>query len=204
MRKLLNAILTASLFFCATPVMAIPFYYEASDVAGVGTVAYGVGAPVFDFLASSGSVDTNMAGFVAGNYSIDVTLANLWVDVNEDGTNDFTLSDQSLSLGAYYIPAIPLSGSYGALDWAFDPYSSVHLSYDFGDTGLTNEQVNGSLALFDILYGDGANGFMNANIGWESFRIDLTDTAPVPEPGTFILLGAGITGLAFYRRRKNA
>ncbi len=204
MRDLLSVILTAGLFFCATPVMATPFYYEASNVTGVGTVSYGIGAPVFDFLASSGSVDTNMAGFEAGNYSIDVTLANLWVDINEDGINDFTLSGESLSLGAYDITVIPLSGSYGAMDWAFDPYSSVHLSYDFGDTGLTNEQVNGNLALVDFLYGDGANGFMNANIGWESFRIDLTDTAPVPEPGTFILLGAGITGLAFYRRRKNA
>jgi hypothetical protein len=211
MRKLLIVIFTAGLFFCATPVMATPFYYEASDVIGAGTVTYGVGAPAFDFLVDSGSVDTNMGGFVAGHYTVNVTLANFWVDANEDGKNDFTWPGLSLSLGTYDIPETPLSWSYGALDWSFDLYNSAHLSYDFGDTGLTNTQVNQSLAFVDYSYSGDVDGFMYANIGWDTLRIDLTDalgvdltdTNSIPEPGTFILMGAGLAWLSFYRRRKN-
>jgi len=36
---------------------------------------------------------------------------------------------------------------------------------------------------------------------WHGFTIGAVEAAPVPEPGTFLLLGAGLGGLAFWRRR---
>ena len=42
----------------------------------------------------------------------------------------------------------------------------------------------------------------DANIQINSAFFDNTETAPVPEPATLLLLGSGLAGLAFYRRKK--
>jgi len=43
---------------------------------------------------------------------------------------------------------------------------------------------------------------LDANIQINSVFFDNTETAPVPEPGTLLLLGSGLAGLALYRRKK--
>jgi hypothetical protein len=46
------------------------------------------------------------------------------------------------------------------------------------------------------------NQGLDANIQINSVFFDNTATAPVPEPATLVLLGSGLAGLAFYRRKK--
>jgi hypothetical protein len=64
--------------------------------------------------------------------------------------------------------------------------------------GGTYQDVIDELGTGDLRVGLHVQGF--ANGGSESF---INDPTPVPEPGTLLLLGAGLTGLASRRRRSN-
>ncbi len=50
------------------------------------------------------------------------------------------------------------------------------------------------------------NSLVTLNLGTFSIQVPASDggsTAPVPEPGTFLLLGSGLAGVVLYVRRKN-
>jgi hypothetical protein len=55
-----------------------------------------------------------------------------------------------------------------------------------------------------VAYGSIMNdGFLAATAAGTFIDMVIDDAnIPVPEPGTFILFGAGVAGLAFWRRRK--
>ena len=89
-----------------------------------------------------------------------------------------------------------LGGNYGNLRTGsggerLDIDSSIHMPSDWviGETVRVNQSTNDGL---------GNTAGMRSNL----FLTSIAATYPVPEPSTYLLLGSGILGLAYWRRRK--
>ncbi len=200
MRKNLFVLGLFLLFISSSPA------FSATDYDFFGTMDYHNDVLQFNFgVSTSGTRTFFSSSWDEGNFD---PMLGLWsssgdlINFQDDGGN----AGSTLSNGVFY--------THG--EW--DSYYNVFLepgnyiltlttynNFNVGDTLSQGFQLDGEDPIFVTEWEQPANGLRNNSWAFHILNVDeATGPGPsVPEPGTALLLGAGILGMLYSSRRRN-
>ena len=154
--------------------------FDGNDTAGaVDSAVVGYGTGLFTYLDKTDSSD----GFMLDGFSFDISVSSL----STSGT--YTLSWTGGTVPAYFDFVFAAKASDAYALYLFDDVGLFSTPSSYGGTYTINFLNNGGQipALSHLsVYGRTGDG---------------TPPPEVPEPATMLLFGAGLAGLAGYRRR---
>lgn len=204
-RRLVLAASFIAMMMCVAPAQGAVIFSDNFDAehGGVGILNY---SGFSNWAVSSGTVD------LIGNGFWDLLPGNgLYVDLDGSTGNAGTMTSDTIALGAGdYILSFALAGNQRGNIPQGVASDTVNVRVDIGLVSQTYVLPNNSpLTVYSLPFTVGSQTNVNIvfdnaggdNVGAILDRVSL-DTAPVPEPGTMMLLGSGLVGLAGYGRRR--
>ena len=186
--------------------LGLGFNFEGGLAFSPGGVAYGVnegsnGAPnLFTIDLNSGAA--TIVGQMGTGHDIN-GLAwrsdGMLVGIDDNTSSLVTIDPSTASIANLYDLGFSVGGIGGMTT---DPLSGI----SYFATGITvnNNNVLGTNGLYSFDLYSGANSFLgNFNGSDQSGISGLAAVGTVPEPGTLGLIGLGLTGLTFWRRKRS-
>jgi hypothetical protein len=188
---------------------------------GLG-IAYGSAntnayASADDFMFSSEQVITDLhwRGVYTNNASTEYFMINIHNQAASTNTPT-AFGDYIYSFSTNVYTAVNSGQNYSYIDVLYIYDFSADIDPFVAEAGKTywleifsvNPTGNWYWITNSAMDGNGVQTHLNGQTIWEpvdgEFAFQLTnDSAPIPEPSTFILLGAGLAGLAVWRKKRS-
>jgi hypothetical protein len=182
MRKQIVALLAGAMLMVATSAMALTINGGNTDVGVADTLLARTTLANSSDATELAWIKTILGSSVDWEIKTTVTSGN-WSQTDQTGTWAYDLGTDP----HYFMIKTGNNKPY-------KPLGADHFIF------TNNNSLNWAVIDLDASFGEGA---ILANIGKISHVVELDGTnTPVPEPGTMMLLGIGMLGLAVYGKRR--
>ena len=177
---------------------------QAFDVEQLG-LKFTPGGKLYVGLRTGFDVRTIVGGYSPGDFALDVNTDGVY-----DFAVDFSFSGNTPTFSLYHVTSwnnvvIPAHNISDPLDYKTGSLLPVFIDEAFGIDG-SSYVLEGAFDLSALEYGGlytGGDIALHWTMSCGNDFLDIT-TSPIPEPSTYLLLGSGIVGLVFWRRRRGA